>query len=154
MALDRHDKLILEELQIDARLSNQELAELVGLSNSPCWRRVKRLEDTGVIKGYVALADQKMLGLPIMAYAHISLDDHHPECTETFDAFVQSSPRILECCSLSGQYDYLLRVVSSSMEDYEVFLSTQLLRLSGVRSVNTSFVLDQKKFTTALPLTF
>ncbi len=153
MIRDRHDIQILERLQIDASLSNQELAESVGLSVSPCWRRVKRMEESGVITGYVAMVDHKSLGLPIMAFAHISLDDHHTECTDTFDAFVQATPRVLECCSLSGQYDYLLRIVSSSMEDYERFLSTELLRLSGVRSVNTSFVLNQKKFTTALPLT-
>lgn len=152
MIQDRLDRSILEQLQANARLSNQELAELVGLSPSPCWRRVKRLEEAGVIKGYVALLEPKQVGVPILAYAQISLDDHRTECIEAFDAFVQSSQQILECCSLSGQYDYLLKIVTSSMEDYEAFLAGEMLHLAGVRSVNTSFVLNQKKFTTAMPL--
>ncbi|MCG8426092.1 MAG: Lrp/AsnC family transcriptional regulator [Chromatiales bacterium] len=152
MIQDRLDRAILKHLQMNARLSNQELAELVGLSPSPCWRRVKRLEEMGVIKGYVALLEPKQVGTSILAYAQISLEDHRPECIEAFDQFVQSSPQILECCSLSGQYDYLLKIITPSMEAYEAFLAKEMLRLSGVRSVNTSFVLNQKKFTTALPL--
>jgi DNA-binding Lrp family transcriptional regulator len=152
MKLDRLDKAILAQLQKSGRLSNNELADAVGLSPSPCWRRVKQLEEQGVIKSYVALLDSKKLGIPILAYAQISLDDHHPDQIERFDRFVQSCPEVLECCSLSGQYDYLLKIVTTSMEHYEIFLKEQLLKLTGVRSVNSSFVLTQKKFTTALPL--
>ncbi len=152
MLLDKFDQSILFHLQNNSRLSNQELADAVGLSPSPCWRRVKRLEDSGVIKGYVALLDQKAVGVPILAYTQISLDDHHPDQIERFDDFIQNSPDVLECCSLSGQYDYLLKIVSASMESYEHFLKNQLLKFTGVRAVNTSFVLSQKKFTTALPL--
>lgn len=149
---DRIDLAILEQLQQNARLSNNELAEKVGLSPSPCWRRVKRLEEQGVITGYVALLNPEYTGTPIMAYAHISLTDHRPESIADFDLFVQDCPQILECSSLSGQYDYLLKIVSRSMSEYEHFISSELLHLPGVQSVNTSFVLDQKKYTTALPL--
>ena len=152
MNLDKLDLAILEQLQSNARLSNNELAEKVGLSASPCWRRVKRLEEHGVIKGYVALLEPEYTGTPISAYAHISLTDHRPESVLQFDEFVQDCDLILECCSLSGQYDYLLKIVSRSMGEYEHFISSELLHLPGVQSVNTSFVLDQKKYTTALPL--
>lgn len=152
MNLDKLDLAILKQLQSNARLSNNELAEQVGLSASPCWRRVKRLEEQGVIKGYVALLDPEYTGTPILAYAHISLTDHRPESVLQFDEFVQGCDQILECCSLSGQYDYLLKIVSRSMGEYEHFISSELLHLPGVQSVNTSFVLDQKKYTTALPL--
>lgn len=152
MNLDKLDLAILKQLQENARLSNNELAEKVGLSASPCWRRVKRLEENGVIRGYVALLEPEYTGTPIQAYAHISLSDHRPDSIEEFDHFVAGCPDILECCSLSGQYDYLLKIVSTSMASYEHFISSQLLHLPGVQSVNTSFVLDQKKYTTALPL--
>jgi len=150
--LDRLDRAILACLQQDARLSNQELADKVGLSPSPCWRRVKRLEEAGIIREYVALLSAPAIGTPILAYAQVSLNDHHPDSTAKFDAFVQASPHILECCAVSGQYDYLLKITCASMEAYELYLSQQLLRQTDVRSVNTSFVLNQKKATTALPL--
>ena len=153
MNLDKLDLAILKQLQTNARLSNNELAEKVGLSASPCWRRVKRLEEQGVIQGYVALLNPEYTGTPILAYAHISLTDHRPESVLQFDLFVKDCNQILECCSLSGQYDYLLKIVSRSMSEYEHFISSELLHLPGVQSVNTSFVLDQKKYTTALPLT-
>jgi len=152
MNLDRLDLAILKQLQLNARLSNNELADKVGLSPSPCWRRVKRLEEEGVINSYVALLNPEYTGTPIQAYAHISLSDHRPESVTEFDLFVQDCPQILECCSLSGQYDYLLKIVSRNMSEYEHFISGELLHLPGVQSVNTSFVLDQKKYTTALPL--
>ncbi len=152
MNLDKVDIAILEQLQHNARLSNNELAEQVGLSPSPCWRRVKRLEEQGIIKGYVALLDGDCTGSPIMAYAHITLHDHRPQSISEFDQFIQCCPQVLECCSLSGQVDYLLKIVSRSMAEYEQFISGELLHLPSVQSVNTSFVLDQKKYTTALPL--
>lgn len=152
MKLDPLDLAILDQLQKDARLSNQELAEKVGLSPSPCWRRVKRLEEIGVIKEYVALLAPKEIGVPVLAYAQVSLNDHRPESSERFDEFVRSSPQILECCSVSGEYDYLLKIACSSMEAYETYISRELLRQTDIRSMNTSFVLNQKKSTTALPL--
>ena len=150
--LDRLDRRILDELQTDARISNQELAKRVGLSPAPCWRRLKRLEEEGFIAGYATLLNAPAVGLPIMAYAMVSLENHHPESVRQFDQFVSERPEVLECHSMSGTNDYLLRIVASSMEAYERFLSTHLLQIRAVRSVNTSFVLRTKKFTTRLPV--
>jgi len=149
---DRLDRLILEELQLDARITNQELAKRVGLSPAPCWRRLKRLESEGFISGYATLLCAPAIGLPIQAYALVSLENHHPQTVEQFDLLVRERPEVLECHSMSGPNDYLLRIVAASMEAYEHFLSTHVMRLSAVRSVNTSFVLRTKKFTTRLPV--
>lgn len=150
--LDRLDRRILDELQTDARLANQELAKRVGLSPAPCWRRLRRLEREGFIDGYATLLNGAAIGLPIGAYALVSLDNHHPESVRQFDKFVQERAEVLECHSMSGANDYLLRIVAGSMEAYDRFLSTHLLQLRCVRSVNTSFVLRTKKFTTRLPV--
>jgi len=152
-ALDRLDRRILDELQSDARVSNQELAHRVGLSPAPCWRRLRRLEQEGFIAGYATLLSAPAIGLPIQAYALVSLENHHPQTVRQFDHLVRERPEVLECHSMSGPNDYLLRIVAASMEAYEQFLSTRLLQLPGVRSVNTSFVLRTKKFTTRLPVT-
>jgi len=152
MLFDKLDLKILGELQRDARISNHKLAQRVGLSPSPCWRRVKRLEEQGVIQRYVTLLNPGDLNLAVIAYAHVLLENHHPDTVQEFDEVVQRRPEVLECYSMSGQHDYLLKVVSSSMEAYEEFLSAHLLQIPAVRTANTSFVLKQKKFTTALPL--
>jgi DNA-binding Lrp family transcriptional regulator len=150
--LDRLDRRILDELQSDARVSNQELAQRVGLSPAPCWRRLRRLEEEGFVAGYATLLSAPAIGLPIQAYALVSLENHHPQTVRQFDQLVRERPEVLECHSMSGPNDYLLRIVAASMEAYEQFLSTRLLQLPGVRSVNTSFVLRTKKFTTRLPV--
>jgi DNA-binding Lrp family transcriptional regulator len=151
-SLDRLDRRILDELQSDARISNQELAQRVGLSAAPCWRRLRRLEEEGFIAGYATLLSAPAIGLPIQAYALVSLENHHPQTVRQFDQLVRDRPEVLECHSMSGPNDYLLRIVAASMNAYEQFLSTRVLQLSGVRSVNTSFVLRTKKFTTRLPV--
>jgi DNA-binding Lrp family transcriptional regulator len=151
--LDRLDRLILDELQGDARISNQELAKRVGLSPAPCWRRLRHLEESGFITGYATLLAGPAVGLPILAYALVSLENHHPETVRQFDQLVNDRPEVLECHSMSGPNDYLLRIVAASMEAYEHFMSTHVLQIRAVRSVNTSFVLRTKKFTTRLPLT-
>jgi len=130
--LDRLDRRILEELQADARISNQELAKRVGLSAAPCWRRLRRLEQAGFIAGYATLLRAPAIGLPILAYAVVSLENHHPESVRQFDQLVTSRPEVLECHSMSGANDYLLRIVAASMEAYEHFLSTQLLAYQEV----------------------
>jgi DNA-binding Lrp family transcriptional regulator len=150
--LDRLDRRILDELQKDARISNQELAKRVGLSTAPCWRRLRRLEQEGFISSYATLLDGPSVGLPIVVYALVSLENHHPESVVQFDQFVAERPEVLECHSISGPNDYLLRIVASSIEAYEHFLSTHLMRIRAVRSVNTSFVLRTKKHTTRLPV--
>ncbi len=150
--LDRIDRRILATLQLEARITNQDLAKRVGLSPAPCWRRLKRLESEGIIDGYATLLSAPAIGLPILAYAQVSLENHHTETVAAFDRLVRDRPEVLECHSMSGTNDYLLRIVAASMEAYEHFLSTHLLQQAAVRSVNTSFVLRTKKFTTQLPL--
>ena len=150
--LDRVDRRILDTLQADARISNQELAKKAGLSPAPCWRRLRRLEEEGFISGYVTLLNGSAIGLPILAYTLVTLENHHPETVRQFDRLIHELPEVLECHSMSGANDYLLRIVAASMEAYEHFLSTRVLQLSAVRSVNTSFVLRTKKSTTRLPV--
>lgn len=150
--LDRLDRRILDVLQGNARISNQELAKRVGLSSAPCWRRLRRLEEAGFITGYATLLDAPTVGLPILAYALVSLENHHPETVREFDQLVKERPEVLECHSMSGPNDYLLRIVAASMDAYERFMSTHVLQIRAVRSVNTSFVLRTKKFTTRLPV--
>jgi DNA-binding Lrp family transcriptional regulator len=150
--LDRLDRRILDELQADARISNQELAKRVGLSPAPCWRRLRRLEEGGFISGYATLLNGPAVGLPILAYALVSLENHHPETVREFDQLVKDRPEVLECHSMSGPNDYLLKIVAASMETYERFMSSHVLQIRAVRSVNTSFVLRTKKLTTRLPV--
>ena len=150
--MDQMDRKILKVLQENARISNQQLADAVGLSVSPCWRRVRRLEEQGVIDRYVTLLNAKQVGLGLTAFVHVSLEDHHPNTLREFDRLIHECAEVQECFAMSGQDDYLLRVVSPDIEAYETFLSRRLLALKGVRTANTSFVLKTRKATTALPL--
>lgn len=150
--LDSTDKAILECLQRDGRMSNNEIAEHVNLSPAPCWRRIKRLEEEGVLRGYVALVDAPALGLNVTAFINISLNDHHAKTVERFDAFIAVSPEVMECYSVSGEFDYILRVIAPGIAEVEEFIMHRLLRQKGVNSANTTFVLRQKKSTTALPV--
>lgn len=150
--MDKTDFRILRELQRDGRISSQALAERVGLSTSPCWRRVRRLEKEGVITSNVALLDPAKVGLHVIAIAFVSLEDHHPDSVAEFDRVVRECPEILECYATSGQYDYLLKVICESIVAYDRLLSAHLLRCKAVHTVNTSFVLRSTKDTTALPL--
>lgn len=150
--MDNTDYRILEYLQRDGRLSSQALAERTGLSTTPCWRRVRKLERDGVISGYVALLDPQRLGLEVTAIANVSLEDHHPDSVGEFDRLVRECPEILECFATSGQYDFMLKLICASIGDYERVLTEQLLRCKAVHTVNTSFVLRTTKDTTALPL--
>lgn len=150
--IDKYDKVILSVLQQQGRITNQNLAEQANLSTAPCWRRVDKLESQGVINRYVALVNREKLGLSVMVYIHISLNDHHSDTLRVFDRFVEQSDSILECYSVSGEYDYLIRVVANDVKALEFFLMEKLLKLEAVRSANTSFVLKQKKYTTALPI--
>lgn len=152
MKLDKTDLKILAALQQDARISNQKLAAAIGLSPTPCWRRVKRLEESGLISRYVTLLDAEAAGLPVTAYLHVSLDNHHPDTVAAFDRMVQERGEVLECYSMSGEYDYLLKVAARSMSDYESFMSHHLLQEADVQTANTSFVLKRIKYTTAIPL--
>lgn len=146
------DRNLLHILQRDGKANTQSLAEQVGMSPSPCWRRLRKLEETGVIDGYVALLDAKTLGLNARAYVHVSLLDHTEETIRTFDTFVQGEPQIVECCAITGADDYLLKVIAADPEGLEQFIMQKILRLGVVRSSTTHFVLRQKKYSTALPL--
>lgn len=153
MQLDRIDKRILEELQKDARISNQELAEKVGLSPSPCLRRVRQLEESGLIKGYYTQLDASKLGLKLTALVQISMDRHTPDYFELFEATVKSYPQVLECILITGQAaDFQLKVLVRDMDEYHDFLLNKITRIKGVNDVHSSFVLRQVISTTAVPL--
>jgi Lrp/AsnC family leucine-responsive transcriptional regulator len=153
MELDRYDRRILELLQEDGRLSNQELADRIGLSPSPCLRRVRALEETGVIAGYRALLDARQLGLTLMALIHISMDRHTPERFANFETTVAALPEVLECLLITGQdADYQLKVIVRDMEAYQELLLNKITRIEGVSGVHSSFVLRRVVDKTALPV--
>lgn len=140
--LDKFDLAILDELQRHGRLTNQELAERIGLSPSPCLRRVKALEDAGIITGYQALVDREKLGLSLMALIHISLDKHTPERFEHFENHVKVLPEVLECLLITGHSaDYQLKVVVKDMNAYQELLLHRITRIQGVTGVHSSFIL-------------
>jgi Lrp/AsnC family leucine-responsive transcriptional regulator len=154
MELDRYDLRILEVLQEDGRISNQALAERIGLSQSPCLRRVRALEESGVISDYRALLDARKLGLSLLALIHISMDRHTPERFANFEATVSALPEVLECLLITGQEaDYQLKVIVSDMDAYQALLLEKITRIEGVSGVHSSFVLRQVVAKTALPLT-
>jgi len=152
MKLDKQDISILEAIQKDGRLSNRDLAKEVSLSPSPSWRRLRALEDAGVISHYAAVVDREQVGLSIMGFAHVTLHDHSSEKVKRFDRAIMRAPQVLECHATSGEHDYMLKVVAPDMASYQDFLSEYLLKIGVVRTVNTSFALKQQKSTTALPM--
>ncbi|MFY7867626.1 Lrp/AsnC family transcriptional regulator [Roseateles sp.] len=153
MELDRIDRQILEVLQHDGRINNQDLADRVGLSPSPCLRRVRALEESGLIAGYRALLDAKKLGLSLMALVHISMDQHTPERFANFEASVQVLPEVLECLLITGQAaDYQLKLVVRDMDHFQALLLGKLTRIQGVTGVHSSFVMRQVVSRTALPV--
>jgi Lrp/AsnC family leucine-responsive transcriptional regulator len=153
LVLDPIDRRILGELQLDASLTNQELAERVGLSASPCLRRVKALEDAGVIERRVTLLDRKKLGLSLTALIHISMDRHTPERFKNFEDTLRQYPEVQTCYLVTGQdADYLLVVVVPDMDHYQEFLLERITRIEGVSGVHSSFVMRRAIDSTALPL--
>jgi Lrp/AsnC family leucine-responsive transcriptional regulator len=142
MTLDRYDRQILEILQTDGRINNQDLADRIGLSPSPCLRRVRALEESGMIVGYRALLDARKLGLTLMALVHISMDVHTPERFANFEGSVCALPEVLECLLITGQdADYQLKVAVRDMDHYQTLLLDKLTRITGVTGVHSSFVL-------------
>lgn len=151
--LDRYDRQILQILQKHGRISNQELAEAIKLSPSPTLRRVKQLEEAGLIDGYVALLNAKKLGLTLMAFIGISMDKHTPERFNALESTLSQYPEVLECHLITGQSaDYLLKVIVKDMDAYQQFLLQKLTRIEGVTGVHTSFVMKSPIKTTALPV--
>ena len=153
MEIDRYDRAILNALQHDARLTNQELAERIGLSPSPCLRRVRRLEESGLIEGYRALLNARELNMKLMAFIHISMDRHTPERFENFEKKVAQCPEVLECHLITGQdADYLLKVIVEDMDGFQALLLEKITRIEGVSGVHSSFVMKSPVRKTALPL--
>jgi Lrp/AsnC family leucine-responsive transcriptional regulator len=153
MELDRYDLHILQVLQEDGRISNQELADRIGLSPSPCLRRLRTLEEMGIITAYHALLDSKKLGLSLMALIHISMDKHTPERFDNFEEKITKIPEVLECLLITGQAaDYQLKVVVKDMDAYHELLLNRITRITGVTGVHSSFVLRKVIDRTALPL--
>lgn len=150
--LDVVDRRILAVLQENARISNVDLAEQVGMSPSPCWRRVKTLEDSGVIAKHVSLVDPAAVGLPVSVFVQVTLERQIETALETFEQTVLARPEVMECYLMTGDSDYLLRVVVADLSAYERFLMDHLTRLNGVASIKSSFALKQVKYRTALPL--
>jgi Lrp/AsnC family leucine-responsive transcriptional regulator len=153
MKLDRYDRRILEILQEEGRISNQDLADRIGLSPSPCLRRVRALEESGLILGYRAMLDGSRIGLTLLALVHISMDRHTPERFARFDAAVNELPEVLECLLITGQEaDYQLKVIVRDMDAYQSLLLNKITRIEGVTGVHSSFVLRRVVERTALPL--
>lgn len=150
--LDEFDRKILRTLQENADYSMAELGDKVGLSHTPCWRRIKKLEADGIIKQKVTLLDPRQLGLSVTVYAYLIIKSHDEDSLEAFEKAVQDVPEIVECYSTSGEKDYVLRIVVDSVEHYEQLLKKTIVHLPNVASVNSTFALKQVKYTTALPL--
>lgn len=150
--MDDMDRKILSVLQADSSQSVAEMAEKVGLSHTPFWRRLKRLEKDGVIRERVSILDPKKLGLDITVFANIKLRQHDEETLEAFERDVAAFPEVVECYSMSGETDYVVRALVASIEEYERLLKRKLLHLPGVVAINSHFALKCIKLTTRLPL--
>jgi len=155
MKLDAFDLKILAVLQDDGSLSNQQVAERVGLSPSPCSRRIRQLEESGVIAAHVLRLAAAKLGLDLTVLIHIRMDRHTPERFDNFETIVASFPEVQECYLITGQEaDYQLKVIVPNMDEYQRFLLEKITRIEGVIGVHSSFVLRKPVDTTALPLTY
>lgn len=150
--LDRTDRRIVDALQHDGRLANNELAAKVSLSPSPCLRRVRSLEESGVIKRYVALVDPLKVGLQMLAYVNVKLEKKGQMAADEFASAVNSWTEVVECYSMTGDMDYLLRVQVKDLDHFSRFLMTKLLKQPYVLDIKSSFALDRVKETTVLPL--
>jgi Lrp/AsnC family leucine-responsive transcriptional regulator len=152
MEIDPLDRRILRALQEDGRMTVQALAERVGLSPSPCLRRVRQLEKAGVISGYSANIEQKAVGLPVSVFISIKLERQRAANLDTFGTAISRWPEVMECYLMTGKFDFLLRVVCADLEAYEHFLRDRLTQLEGVASIESSFSLGAVKFSRVLPL--
>ncbi len=150
--LDRHDVLLLAELQRDSRQTVQQLASAAGLSSTPCWKRVKEMESAGIIRGYTALVDREKVGLSLCVLAEVNLTRHHEDDVRRFEESVAAEPRIVSCYATTGQADYVIKVLVPDIKRYESFLHETLFKLSGVTHVRSSVVLKEVKAETRLPL--
>lgn len=150
--LTRSDRRLLNELQRDATRNQSELAELVGMSRTSCWRRIRDFEEAGLIERQVALLDPKVAGFNIQVLLFVAMTEHTDENRHSFERHVSLLPEVTECFSVSGDRDYVLHVVVENMDTYNEFLNRQILRHAAVRSASSTFVLRRVKYSTALPL--
>lgn len=149
--MDTKDRQIINALQSDGRLTNQELSELVNLSPSPCLRRLRNLEDSGIIKGYTAIIDENAYGLPITAFVQIRLERHTEDVVRDFEKKILDAENILDCYVMTGDSDYLLRVLVESLEGYEQFVRHRLHSIKGIAAIHTSFAYGRVKRATKFP---
>jgi len=152
--LEPVDVRILSSLQDDGRLTNQALADEVGLSASPCWRRVRQLEETGVIQGYSARIDRRQVGLGVLAFIRVKIDSHNEEEAELFSRQVAALPQVVACYSIAGDADFLMQVVASDLDSYADFAMSVVRRLPGIKEMQTTFVLKEVKAFEGVPLDF
>jgi Lrp/AsnC family transcriptional regulator, leucine-responsive regulatory protein len=152
LTLDSTDWNILSHLQEHARVSNVELAKEVFLSPSPCLQRVKKLEDSGLIRGYVTLLDPHKLGLTVSVFIQVTLEKQVEKSLENFERSIRDRPEVMECYLMTGDADYLLRVVMPDLPAFERFMLDHLTKIPGIASIKSSFSLKQVKYQTALPL--
>lgn len=150
--LDRYDWAILNELQIDGRLTNAELAQRVGLSAAPCWRRVRALEEAGYITGYHATLDRHKLGLGVLAFVRVDAAQNTADITRSMEESIRLLPEVTSCHYISGAGTFELQVVSKDLETFSSFVRNVLLRLPNVKDVHTTFSLGEVKSSSALPL--
>ncbi len=149
--MDAKDCQIIAVLQREGRLSNQDLAERVNLSPSPCLRRVRALEERGIITGYAAVVDEQAYGLPVTAFVRVRLERHNRDAIEEFETRVRLIDQILDCYMLTGSADYLLRVLVASLQDYEAFVRHRLHGIRGIASIDSSFAYGTIKRATVFP---
>lgn len=152
MELDRYDRAILKLLQQDARITNTSLAEKVSLSESACLRRVRALEESGLIEGYTAILNQQKAGYPVNVFVNITLDRQAQPGLDAFESAVRKLPEVMECYLMTGNYDYLLRVVVADIADFERLHNQHLTRLPSVAHVHSSFAVRAVTRSTSLPL--
>ena len=152
MKLSRTDRRLLDELQRDTTRNQSELAEIVGMSRTSCWRRLRDFEEAGLIQRQVALLDPKIAGFNIQVLVLVAMTEHSDENRNSFERHVSLLPEVMECFSVSGDRDYLLQVVATDMDSYNDFLNAAILRHEAVRSASSTFVLKRVKYSTALPL--
>lgn len=149
---DHLDQRILAIIQEDARISNTDLAGRVGLSASPCWRRVRAMERAGVIRKYVTLVEPEAIGLPVNVFATVTLEKQIEERLEQFEQAITQRPEVMECYLMTGEFDYLLRVVVPDVAAYRRFVLEHLTGIEGIANIKSSFALKQVQYKTALPL--
>lgn len=149
--LDKIDRAIVRELQADGRISNQTLSERVGLSPSPCSRRLRMLEEAGIIKGYTALIDEAAIGFAMSVFVFIKLERQVDDALRTFEAAIMEYPEVVDCWLMTGTRDYLLRIVATGLPHYETFLTGELTKIPGVASIESSLTLRRVKSSPAIP---